>query len=72
MVKQTGAVYTPPIVDERIMVRGTSFLRTLNSDSFEDLKRGSVIVIQQGAKAERIGVLLRYDDFMALQKNAAK
>ena len=68
---QTGAPL-PPIVDERILIRGTSYLRTINSDSFEEMQRGTVVVIKNGADADRIGVLLRYDDYMALQQAAFK
>lgn len=60
----------PPIVDERIMIRGTSYLRSLDAKAIKAMKPGNFVVIQNGAHAERIAVVLRYEDFMALQNTA--
>jgi len=60
---------TPPIkIDERLAFRGTSYLRQLSSDALRELK--GVVVIQDGADAERLAVILPYSQYLELQEAA--
>ena len=73
MAKQnTQPAPLPPFVDERILIRGTSYLRTLDADALEAMEPGTVIVGQNGAEAKRLSVLLRYEDFMTMQRAALR
>lgn len=57
-----------PVIDERVEYRGTSYLRQLTSEALRDLD--IVVVVQDGAGAERLAVLVPYDQFIALQRAA--
>jgi len=58
----------PPVIDERIEFRGTSFLRGMTSESLRELRK--VIVLQDGTGDERLAVLIPYGHYMLLQKAA--
>lgn len=59
----------PPIIDERLEFRGTSFLRTMTSEALRDLDK--VVVLQDGTGEERLAVLIPYAQYLTLQKKAA-
>jgi hypothetical protein len=54
----------PIVIDERVQVRGSSYLRSLTIEKMAELEPGATIVIQDGD--ERLLVLMRYKDFMAM------
>lgn len=58
----------PPLIDERIEFRGTSFLRSLNTDNLEKLQK--TIVFQDGPSVKRLAVLIPYDQYVVLQQQA--
>jgi len=57
-----------PIVDERIIFRGTTYLRQLTATALRDLDK--IVVFQEGSEAERLAVLMPYDQFIILQERA--
>ena len=46
-----------PVVDSRIIYRGTTFLRNLNSNNLRDLE--SIVVLQDGD--DRLAVLIPFE-----------
>jgi hypothetical protein len=60
---------TEPIkIDPRLEFRGTSYLRQLTADALRELS--ATVVIQDGADAERLAVVLSYSQYLALQEAA--
>lgn len=56
-----------PVIDERVVFHGTSFLRTLNTEQLRDLDG---LIVLRAENGDRLAVIINYQEYLLLQSIA--